>query len=272
MPDNTLNALYTAIGGLTNNSTSLNIAGNNIANISTTAFKSSTATFGDIINQSLLTGRGQIGGGSAITGINTEFNTGALIGTGNPLDMAIGGNGFFIVGAAGGTAYTRAGNFSLDNNGYLTNSQGAQLQGYMADSSGRLSSTLSSLKMDSNSLSAANTTAVSIGTDGTITAASANGQTKVIGRLAVATFANPQGLTSIGNNLYANSSTSGQPIVGTGGVGSAGSILSSTLEASNTDMASQFVDMIVSQRAFQANIKTIDSASQQMDDLLNIKA
>ncbi|MBF0518342.1 MAG: flagellar hook protein FlgE [Nitrospirae bacterium] len=145
-----ITSLWTAVSGMNSNSTSLGVVGDNIANMNTTGFKSSRAEFGDILSQAIIgTGSGQVGKGSYITNINALFTQGSFITTNNPTDLAIDGNGFFIVKddgsttASNSTYYTRAGNFNIDKGGYLVTSSGLRVQGYMATdiSSSSLSST-----------------------------------------------------------------------------------------------------------------------------------
>ncbi|MBF0319785.1 MAG: flagellar hook protein FlgE [Nitrospirae bacterium] len=136
-----ITSLWTAISGMNTNSSSLGVVGDNIANMNTTAFKGSRANFGDVLSQQLSTGTssGQIGRGSLLSSVSQLFTQGSFISTGNALDMAIDGNGFFVVkdpstsnGYGTSTYYTRAGNFSLDKNGYLVTPTGLRVQGYMA--------------------------------------------------------------------------------------------------------------------------------------------
>ncbi|QWR77768.1 flagellar hook protein FlgE [Candidatus Magnetomonas plexicatena] len=159
-----LSSLWTAVSGMNSNSTSLSVVGDNIANMNTTGFKSSRADFGDVLSQAMIgTGGGQVGKGSYVTNIDALFTQGSFITTNNPTDLAIDGNGFFIVKDDGSTTasnssyYTRAGNFSIDKSGYMVTPSGLRVQGYMASdissssvSSTSLSGNLTDIKINMN--------------------------------------------------------------------------------------------------------------------------
>ncbi|MBF0565403.1 MAG: flagellar hook protein FlgE [Nitrospirae bacterium] len=450
-------ALWTAVSGMTANSESLQVISDNIANMSTTGFKSSRAVFGDVLSQQLqgVTGGAQIGSGTLLESVEPLFTQGTLVATGNPLDMAIDGNGFFVLrdpNAGSGHDYTRAGNFSLDKNGYLINPGGLRVQGYMATSATatvtnstfkgavtdiQINSSLNTaavtttadltlnLTATATSISAAftiandangipnipmnynysNTTTVydsqggahevtayytkrtdnvwevnyvakspsnpnallvassashqflifntsgvlqsdgtassvaaittatgiepverfnfgssvvftqpikfdygqslsqggnGLGTttqladifsvinstqdgkapgsmknvnvdqSGVITAVFSNGQTLVIGELVLAKFGDPLRLTKIGANNYLESYDSGPPVVSAPKTSGLGSVVAGSLEQSNVDLSTEFIQMIAAQRAYQANTKTITTVDALLNDTLNL--
>jgi flagellar hook protein FlgE len=129
-----LTALFTAVSGMNANGTALSVIGDNVANMNTNGFKASRASFGDILSQSL--GTSQIGRGVAVTDITPTFTQGSFENTANVLDLAVDGEGLFIVKDNSGVAYTRAGQFTLDKQGYIVNTNGMRLQGYLFSTSG----------------------------------------------------------------------------------------------------------------------------------------
>lgn len=133
-----LTSLFTGVSGLTTNGQALSIIGDNISNSNTTAFKSSRAVFGDILSQAMGTSSSQIGRGTSLIASQQLFSQGTFETTSNPLDMAIDGNGFFMVkDSSGAQFYTRAGDFTLSKDGFIVNSEGMKVQGYLYDTSGK---------------------------------------------------------------------------------------------------------------------------------------
>ena len=129
-----MSSLFTAVSGMSANGTALSVIGDNVANMNTVAFKSSRSSFGDILSQSL--GTSQIGRGVAVTDITPVFTQGSFENTANVLDLAVDGEGLFIVKDESGIAYSRAGQFTLDKEGYIVNTNGMRLQGYLFSTSG----------------------------------------------------------------------------------------------------------------------------------------
>ncbi|RJQ45446.1 MAG: flagellar hook protein FlgE [Nitrospiraceae bacterium] len=129
-----LTSLFTAVSGMNANGTALSVIGDNVANMNTTAFKSSRASFGDILSQSM--GTSQVGRGVSVSAVTPTFTQGSFENTANVLDMAVDGDGLFIVSDASGTFYTRAGQFTLDKEGYIVNPNAMRLQGYLFSASG----------------------------------------------------------------------------------------------------------------------------------------
>lgn len=149
-------ALYTGISGLNANMSNLSVIGNNIANVNTVGFKGSRVTFGDVLSQTLSGGSGtnQIGLGVVMSSIQKVFSQGAFESTGNALDLAVNGSGFYMVGdpTLGTRYYTRAGQFSTDKDGYITNPEGLRLQGYAANTSGVLQNTVTDLQLNTKTI------------------------------------------------------------------------------------------------------------------------
>ena len=432
-----LTALSSGTTGLESSSLELSVVGDNIANANTIGFKGGRAAFEDALTQTVIGGTGEIGLGSRLQSVQKILTQGALNSTGIATDLALQGNGFFIVKGNhnGQTAdfFTRAGQFTVDKDGYMVNLEGLKVQGFPADATGALSAqpgdllvgtasaqpratgnvtvkanlqadatvlnnagvpipfdpanpnttsnfstsmtvydTLGSshgvqvffhksaagtwdwhamtdgagltggtpgqltqigdgaLTFDTagrlatsvqnntfsfnpvgavgpqavtfnfgDALSTAGNTGLAgvtqfasqsastfIGQDGfgsgqlasiridptgNINGVFTNGQTRVLGQVAVAGFSGPDRLERVGGNLYQQTQTSGQPVVGAPGAGGRASVISGSLEQSNVDLAEQFVRLIAAQRAFQANSKTITTADQLLQELIALK-
>jgi flagellar hook protein FlgE len=401
-----------ALSGLEADSTALNTIGNNLANLNTTAFKGQTTSFEDLFYQQVgQSGSGdpiQVGGGTTVAGTSTDFSGGTLLpdANANPTDMALDGNGFFIVNQNGVQSLTRAGNFLVSANGNLTTQDGQQVMGYPAtngvvnqnaalqpivipvgategaqatqniqvttnlnsgaavgqgfstpitlydslgqsqqatisydktgtntwsysitlptgtatgtpvnntgtltfDSNGNLTSptgsvtgisfpgmadgasnlsfnwnmndasgnpTLTQLASASTNgpqnqdgFSSGNYQTIKVDSSGVITAQFSNGQNSTIGQLAVASVANVQGLVATGGNNFTTTAASGQAIAGVAGTGGRGTVGDNELEQSNVDISTEFSDLIVAQRAFEANSKTVTTFDQISQDVI----
>jgi flagellar hook protein FlgE len=411
-----LSSLYSGVTGINAAGFTMSVVGNNIANANTVGFKAGYTSFADILSQSLggAGGGNQVGRGVSLTDVGTVFSQGSFENTTNGTDLAIEGAGFFVVADNTGTYYTRAGNFIMDDEGYLVNPGGFRLQGYTVDSTGVLGTTLTDIslgqvssapkqtdliqiaanlrgdetagvtyattitvydsigaaipltitftKLATNAwtyvasvpsamgtvLAATNTGTIEFDTDGnlasidgvgspfldkTFTVAPAiggatfdlfwdvwdsdvgaptgdltgyadasntnalfqdgyapgsiqaisvdqdggivglfdNGQTRTLGQVLLADFTSPWGLTKMGKSIYAESAESGQPTIGLPGTGGRGSVTASSLEMSNVDMASEFVKMITTQRAYQANARVITTSDELLAELMAIK-
>lgn len=254
-----LRSLYSGVSGMKNFQTKLDTIGNNIANVNTYGYKKSRVTFKDAISQTLQgatarTSAQQVGLGSQIGSIDTIDTETSFESTGRTLDLAISGDGYFRVrGNDGQIYYTRAGNFYLDSNGNIVNSDGYSVLGTNGNPIQIKSSTVSNF---------------SIASDGTIT--DQNGAT--IGTISIATFPNPAGLTRVGGNLFRQSINSGDPNTNiTPGSGSNGTIKSGYLEMSNVDLSEELTNMIVAERGFQANTRIITTSDEILQELVNLK-
>lgn len=409
------------LSGLTAMSTALSTISNNLANLNTTGYKDTTVNFRDMFYQSLGTnGAGdqlQIGAGASVASINTNFSGGSTQSTGVNTDIAITGNGLFVVQNGSNTNYTRAGNFTRNSAGYLVTADGYQVQGYpatngvvnangglgaiqlqdsminppnatstisvpvnlsadapvngtyntsitvydslgtshvlgiaftrlnatewnykvtlprsevtaggtgtttlldssvpapgtpfsfdtsgnltgattpiiinipsladgakaptltwnLADSSGKglitqVSGDSSALSTNQDGYRAGTLTDFSINADGTIVGAFTNG-TKILGQVALANFANLEGLTKQGSNNYAATMSSGSAVIGPPGTGSLGVLTGKSLELSNVDMSQEFSSLIIAQRGFQANAKSVTTFDQIAQDTISM--
>ncbi len=400
------------LSGLNVASRNLAAIGNNVANASTIGYKTARAEFADVFANSLAGAGGtQIGIGAALAAVRQQFTQGNIITSANPLDLAINGAGFFRLSTNGVATYTRNGQFSLDNNGYIVNNAGARLTGYQADAAGQISAStptdlrislanippqattrasmsmnldsrentitaafnindastynsstamtvydsqgnantltvyfrktaantwqvyganngtvlnggapLGNLNFGANGLLAANATmnvsipltngansplafpltfpqsdmtqfgvnfsaseltqdgfttgriaGFAIGEDGVILGRYTNGQTRAQGQVVLANFINAQGLGALGNNQWAETAESGQPLVASPSSGSLGSLQSGALEEANVDLTGELVNMITAQRMYQANAQTVRTQDQVLQTLVNLR-
>lgn len=407
-----MGSFSTALSGLSADSVALNTIGNNLANLNTTAFKKQTTNFEDLFYQQIGENGAndalQVGVGTKVSSTSTSYLQGSINPTGNAKDMALSGDGFFVVQQNGVQSLTRAGDFQLDSNGNLITTEGENVMGYNAvngvisggsslgalrlptgstesakatqgfsvtanlnagatvgttfstpvqvydslgqthqltmsftktaantwdynvslppgdftgaaanntgtmtfDSTGKMVSPTgalsgiafpglpngaSDLSFDwnlndsSGNPSISQTTAASaasasfqdgftsgvyngfgVDSSGVITATYSNGQKQIVGQVAVATVANNQGLTVTGNNNYMTTAASGQANIGVAGTGSRGTITDSALELSNVDISTEFANLIVAQRAFEANSKTVTTFDTVTQDTLSM--
>ncbi|NMO77351.1 MULTISPECIES: flagellar basal body rod protein FlgG [Niallia] len=287
-----LRSLYSGISGMKNFQTKLDVIGNNISNVNTYGFKKGRTTFSDLISQtsagatapSATTGGinpKQIGLGSQISSIDTIATQGSMQTTGRVLDLAISGEGYFVVeDSAGSSFFTRSGNFYLDGDRNIVSSNGMTLQvangitGFTQAGVTRAgANAVSGTKIPDTAQS------FSISADGKITYVDSNGDTQDAGQILMAKVSNPEGLTKVGANMYQESNNSGSlaglpnvfgGLVLSGNAGS-GTINSGFLEMSNVDLSEEFTEMIVSQRGFQANTKIITTSDEILQELVNLK-
>ncbi len=264
----TVQALYTAATGMEAMETKLDVIANNLANVNTTAFKKARANFEDLFyDQEVLPGTTDasgnltatgtaIGLGTAVSSTQTDFSQGAFLDTGNSLDVAIVGNGFFQVqDVDGSTVFSRAGNFSL-------NPDGALVLG--SASAGRL--LLPNITIPPEALN------VSIAADGNVTYTTADDPTgQNVGQLQLAMFINPEGLLKLGENLYSETEASGQAQAVIPGQNGSGSLKSNFLEASNVNPVTELIDLITTQRAFELNSQAVQAGDEVLQLVANLR-
>ncbi len=255
-------ALHVARTGLDAQQERMRVIANNIANVNTTGFKSDRANFQTLAYETITapgaTSAGDdryatgttLGSGVALAGTSRSDTQGSLETTGNSLDVAIQGGGFFQVQQPDGTtAYTRDGSFSVSATGQVVTSDGMPI--------------IPNIQIPDGA------TSVTIGSDGTVTATlSGDAKASELGKIETARFVNPAGLSSVGGNLLAQTEASGEPQTGTPGTEGRGTVKQGALEASNVSVVEELVDMIETQRAYEVNSKMI-SATDQMLQYLN---
>ena len=329
-----LRSMYSGISGLKNHQTKLDVIGNNISNVNTHGFKKGRVVFKDLISQTQSGASGptqasgginskQVGLGSQLAAIDTIHGSGALQSTGRTLDIATEGEGFFVVGKYNADVeppedgepiftnfeevrYTRAGNFYLDSNGMLVDSNGNFLVGYgdMAGNDGTpdvegdithqaMLDATTGLEADDlvtfdgedgaedgliggvvNSGKIwipTDAQSMSIGVDGKVSYVDVSGVLQYAGQLVVAKFSNAEGLSKEGGNYYINTTNSGVPQFAAGTQHGIGKTVSGFLEMSNVDLSEEFTEMIVAQRGFQANSRIITTSDEILQELVNLK-
>ena len=278
-----LSSLTSGVSGLENFQQEMDVIGNNIANVNTDGYKAQTVDFADAFSNVLRAPTGgtattsgansvQVGTGVAISGINSNFAQGALATTGVPSNLAISGNGFFMVrDTVSGSQYaTRAGDFSVDANGYLVTDTGQRVQGF----SDTGLTTIGDIKIDTTGAPASTTAMVSYTVNGTgkITVNQADGTTFTRGQVLMQNFQDPQKLINVGNNLYSNlSEAGGLSSASPSGTNGLGSIQGGSLELSNVDLSNEMANLITAQRAFEANSKIITTSDEVLQTLVNMK-
>jgi len=276
-------SFYTSLTGLRNAQTDLNVISHNIANSETTGFKKSNSAFSDIVSTSILTDPSlTIGIGSRVASIEQNFALGPVEQTGNALDVAINGEGFFTVvnPLSGDTQYTRAGQFSIDGSGFLKNPLGARLQAFPTNpATGAITNTttLQDIQIPAvspnpiNPANPATFAGVTIDDNGAVVATYSDGSNATIGVVGLATFISPTGLRQAGDASWEATGVSGIATYGQPGAGTNGSLLSGALERSNVDIAEELVSLITAQRNFQANAKAVDTATQISQTIINLR-
>ena len=404
-----LTTMFSALSGLNTYGNAMSVIGNNIANVGTVGFKSSHASFADLVSASLGGGSsaGQVGLGVFLNDVQTSFTQGSLSNTGNTLDLAIDGNGFFqLRDNAGTVSYSRAGQFEVNNLGEIVDPSGRFLQGYQATATGVVLGTVGNITLSTSTIapqstgtatieanlnaastvpaaafdvtdattynfsngitvydtlgaqhqlrmyyvkdaaantwnlhsqidggattaqtnlvfsssgvltgggaqtftlpiaggaatpltvamdfsaitqfgSASNLTnqtqdgftsgsfqSLSIDSVGRVVAQFTNGQTRTLAQVVLSRFTNPDGLTRSGENGFAETVDSGAPLAGSPTNNGLGRLISQTIEQSNVDLGKEFVDMIITQRAFQANSRAITTSDEMLSELINLK-
>ncbi len=257
-----IRALYTSQTGMQAQQLQLDVTANNLANVNTSAFKKSRAQFEDLIYQNLrAAGAETVGGNQVPTGIQVGLGTrttavqkiftqGDYTQTGNDLDLAIEGKGFFQVVRDGVEYYTRAGAFTKDSDGYIVNQNGDRLQPEFA------------IPED--------TVILEIDSAGMLSAMDTEQQTLASVQLTLNTFINPGGLKATGGNNYLPTEASGDPIESNPGSDAAGTLAQGYLEMSNVSVTEEMVNLIITQRAFDANSKGISTADQILEVTNNL--
>lgn len=266
-------SMTTSVTGLNAAQTELSTIANNIANASTTGFKASRVEFADIFaaDASKVTP----GAGVRVAGVTQLMKQGGLEFTGNNLDLAINGNGFFAMRDSNEQlAYTRSGNFRLNTRGEIVNPSGSKLLFYQPREDGTFNESeagLISIKADAPNANGAPLTRLDVDQAGILRASYSDGSVRDLGKLAVATFSTPTNLAQLGDTTWRATLGSGGPAFAAAGVGDRGKIEAGALEASNVDIAEQLVQMITAQRNFQANAKSITTFDAIAQAIINIR-
>jgi flagellar basal-body rod protein FlgG len=257
-------SLYSAATGMDAQQVNLDTISNNIANVNTSGFKRSKVEFQDLLYQDRRQSGGQtasgntvptgvsLGNGTRVVSTSKVFTQGQLTQTGEEMDVAINGNGFLQVTADDGTTvYTRDGSLKRDSTGQIVTSDGKVLTGLGT--------------VPTNAIS------VYIGPNGQITYTLSDGTSQQGGQVQLARFQNEGGLRALGGNLFQQTEASGQPEIGTPGDNGFGSIQQGYLEMSNVNVVQEMVNMIVAQRAYEINSKSIQSSDSMLGIVNSLK-
>jgi len=260
-----LRSLHIARTGLDTQQTQLDVVSNNLANVSTTGFKKGRAIFEDLLyqiirqpgaqssQQTQLPSGFQLGVGARTVATERIFQQGSLQQTSNALDVAINGRGFFQIQMPdGGTAYSRDGSFQVDSQGTLVTASGYAV--------------LPNMQIPADAL------VVSIARDGVVSVTQPGSPNTVtqLGQMQLATFINPAGLQSQGENLYIETAASGAPQINNPGTDGLGVLNQSFIETSNVNVAEELVNMIIAQRAFELNSRAITTSDQMLQRLTQL--
>ncbi len=251
-------ALWVAKTGLDAQQTRISVISNNLANVNTAGYKQSRGVFQDLVYQNVRQVGGRstqltqlpsglmLGTGTRLVSTEKLFTQGNLSHTGNPLDLAIKGRGFFQIQMPdGNTAYTRDGSFQLNSQGQVVTSSGYQLQPAITVPIG--------------------STGVTVGQDGTVSVQTPGSTSPTqVGSIQLAQFMNPAGLQPMGQNLYQTSGASGSPQTSTPGSNGLGSLSQGSIETSNVNVVEELVNMIEAQRAYEMNSKAINTVDQML--------
>ncbi len=265
-----MRGMFAAISGLKSHQVMLDVTANDISNVNTIGYKSARTTFKDSLTQlqrgGAAAGGGQGGSNAAQIGLGVNLGSidnlmqsGALQSTGNPLDVAVQGEGFFRVrggGAGAAVEYTRAGNFTTNSAGDLVTQEGYYV----------MTPTNTTINIPAGATNKA------IAADGTVSYIPAGGGARTAaGVISLATFPNAAGLERNASNRWSASASSGAETTGSPGVGNFGSTTAGAIEMSNVDLAQGFTSMITAQRGFQANSRVISTSDEMLQDLVNLK-
>jgi flagellar basal-body rod protein FlgG len=259
-----IRAMYTAASGMNAQQANIDNVAHNLANVNTAGFKKSRVEFEDLVYQQITapgtpTGATaeapiglELGLGTRSVAISRDFASGSLRATNNPFDLAIEGNGFLQVTLPDGqTAYTRAGNLHLNQEGMLVTNMGYQIE--------------PSITIPPNA------TSVSISRDGIVSAAvTGESAPQQLGTIELAMFQNPAGLHAVGSNLFTITTASGDPLTGVAGTDGIGTLAQGFLEESNVSIVEEMVSMILGQRAYEANSRVIKTADEMLSQVNNL--
>jgi len=259
-----IRGLWTAATGMSSQQTNMDVIAHNLANANTTGFKKGRANFEDLMYQTIVPPGAetsnntkvvsgiQVGMGAKTVSVQKMYSQGNFSQTDNPLDLAIEGRGFFKVLRGTEEVYTRAGAFKLDAEGTLCDSEGNRLQ--------------PEISVPKQAVT------INIDSGGTLTALDQSGQSLATQTLTLYNFANETGLLNVGRNYAVPTEASGDAETGQPGTDAFGSLLQGYLENSNINVVEEMVNMIVGQRAYEANSKIIKAADEMLQTANNVKA
>jgi flagellar hook protein FlgE len=289
-----MSGMYAATSGLDAHQTMLDVTADNLANVDTVGYKRQSAVFSDELAQTMQaatnpngytagTNPVQVGLGVKVGSIDNVMSAGGVLTTASTTDVAIQGDGFLQVANGdvsgpspvfGPTQYTRAGDLTLNQNGYLTTQAGQFVLGYVAqpNGAGGYQPVTSGPGAAQNPIVVPpGSTHVTIGPDGSVNYVSPAGVPVTAGYISLALFANQAGLQRDGGSLWSATLSSGNGIPGQPGVGNRGQTIGGELEQSNVDMGTEFINMIEAERGYEANAGTITTADRMMQAAVEMK-
>ncbi len=250
-------SLFVAATGMSAQQRNVDAISNNLANVNTTAFKRGRAEFQDLLYQTVrapgtqsaagitIPSGLQFGVGVGLVGISSFFGQGSLTQTGNPMDLAIEGDGFFqILVPSGEIAYTRDGSFQLNQDGQFVTSDGFALE--------------PEITIPDDAI------AITVGIDGIVTISLNDLTTAEVGQIELARFINPSGLFALGRNSFSETEASGPPLLSNPSEAGAGNLRQAFIEGSNVEVVQEIVNLIIAQRAFELNANVLRSSDEMM--------
>ena len=286
-----LKSLYTGVSGIKANQTKLDVIGNNVTNVGTTGFKKASTRFSDTLYQSQSFTIGpsnkyggsnsiQVGLGTKVAGIVTDTNQGSLQLTGRTTDLAMDGDGYFVVATGSGTpndpyilSYTRDGSFTIDKNGDLVTLDGHRVMGKDVDTNGDPIGDLKPINIPTtiNGLGVVDFT-VSVDKNGMVNLVLDDGSQINHGMLEAVVFPNPESLNAVGSGRFKPSTNTGTPLYLTDGDSAVfGRVTQGAIEMSNVDISEEFTEMIVTTRAFQSASKLVTTSDELLQEIINLK-
>lgn len=282
-----LRSMFAGVAGLRSHQTMLDVTSSNLANVNTTGYKASRTTFEDTLYQTVRGGTGgvlaaaggvnplQLGLGVNVGSVDGVFSQGSSQLTNRGTDVAIQGEGFFVVqDPAGQQLYTRAGSFGWDSAGNFVTASGNMVVGWNGSTppdDTAVDTTGATAPISVAPADLTNISDIGVAADGTISGRDQAGEVVYLGAIALASFQNVNGLNRVGDTMYAASPASGAAQIGVAGTGARGSMEGGSLEMSNVDIAQEFTQLIMAQRGFQANARTITTSDEVLQEVVNIK-
>lgn len=278
-----MRSMFAGVSGMRSNQMLMDVVGDNIANVNTSGYKASRVVFQDTLSQLLRDGSAgsasagstnpsQVGLGVHVGAVDTIQTQGAIQNTGRATDLAIQGAGMFVMDVNGTQMYTRSGSFNVDANNHLVDSSGSMLMGWSATGGvlPGIAGAPTDLQIPADDGAGNKLQSFSIAEDGKITGVY-GGTPLVVGQVAMASFSNAAGLVAMGDGHFRAGPAAGTPQYDVAGASGIGTLSAGALEMSNVDLAQEFTNMMIAQRAFQANTKVITSADDMLQDLVHLK-
>jgi flagellar hook protein FlgE len=276
-----IQSLFSGVSGMLANQTEMDVIGDNIANANTDGYKASDANFTQSFQQVTRAATANepvglsVGLGVGVESTTTDFSQGVFQTTNVPTDMGINGNGFFTVQTVSGTnLLTRDGDFVEDSNGFLRTPDGGFLMGFTgttAPTTPTAGYPPDKIQIPATVTSGSPVVSFAVDSTGAVTATGADGTTQTIGFITLQNYNNNNGLVNVGNNYYEYAAAAGTNQYSQASVDGAGTIQTGVLEASNVDLSTEFANMIIAQRGFEAAARVITVSDDMLQTVTNLK-